>query len=77
MMQQKYVITDNDCIIVFPASMNHSDFKDFNPVRAGFIKIYINSGGLAAACYGESVSLKLKSDPKVDERIANFQLSLL
>lgn len=74
----KYIITADSQIIVFPETMNHSDFKDFNPVRAGFISFGVNSeGNPSCSCYGYSYTLGLKSDPEKDTHIAEIRLSLI
>jgi hypothetical protein len=71
----KYVITKNKEIIVFPTSLKHSDFEEFNPISAGFISIGVNEdNNLTFSCYGESLSLGLKSNPKEDTEIAKRQL---
>ena len=61
-LKQKYVKTKIGNIIVFSEMMQHSEFKKFEPTSAGFISIGIgNDGNPSCTCYGESVSLKLKS----------------
>ncbi len=55
MMDIKYVRTEDDEIIVFSSIMNHSDFRNFNPISAGFISFGINrQGNPTCSCYGES-----------------------
>jgi hypothetical protein len=74
----KYIITHDSQIIVFPVTMQHSDFKHFNPIRAGFISFGVNSeGNPSCSCDGHSYSLGLKSDPEKDTHIAEIRLSLL
>ena len=76
-MRQKYIIFDNELIvyiIVFPDCLQHQNiallFGDYNkPISAGFISLRDNK----AQCYGESVSLKLKSRPE-DSKLAQRQL---
>lgn len=59
-LKQKYVKTKLGNIIVFSELMQHSDFKHFNPVSAGFIAIGIGKdGNPSCQCYGNSVSLGL------------------
>lgn len=72
----KYVITENDYIIVFPGLFNHSDFRHYNPKRAGFISFGVKDGNPTCSCYGESFSLGLKSDPEKDTLIAKRQLNM-
>ena len=70
----KYIKTKDNKIIVFSGLNNHSDFRLFNPVSAGFIDFYNDNGEAKVSCYGESISLGMKSDPKEDTMLANFQL---
>jgi len=54
----KYVrLKEYDEIIIFPMVMEHSKFKNFNPISAGFCYIQKNK----VSCFGESFSLNLKS----------------
>ena len=62
MTQVKYIRTKDNMIIVFGALLKHSDFKNCNPISAGFISIGIgNDKNPDCTCYGESISLELKS----------------
>lgn len=73
----KYIITPEDRIIVFGEVLSHSDFRAYNPIRAGFIQFGVNrSRNTTCSCYGESVTLKLKSDPELDTFLAHIQLGL-
>lgn len=75
MNKVKYIKTDNDEIIVFSELLQHSRFRGFNPVSAGFISIGANGRyDPTIQCYGESVSLGLKSDPEVDTQLAERQI---
>ncbi len=66
MLDKKYVVTrwsgGNETMFIFPGWVKHSKFaKFFGPVlSAGFVDMEIKT------CYGESVSLKIKSNPKID-----------
>lgn len=63
-MTAKYIKTNNNQIIVFPASMYHTDFRHFEPISAGLIAFGVDAeGNPSCTCYGESVGLNLKSDP--------------
>lgn len=73
----KYIITRGGRIIVFPEMFYHSDFKEFDPVRAGFISFRVEEGEPSLSCWGESISLGLKSDPERDTILAKRQLGLL
>jgi len=62
MLKVKYIRTDDDVIIVFCELLQHSEFKRFNPISAGFISFGVNNqGNPSCTCYGESVSLNLQS----------------
>lgn len=77
MSNTKYIKTKGGNIIVFDATMQHSQFKPCNPVSAGFIKFYTDKhGNPNCECYGESVSLGLKSDPEEDTSMARYQLGM-
>ncbi len=57
--------------------MNHSDFKRFDPISAGFISFGINKqGNPTCGCFGESISLNMKSRPEEDTVIAKRQLNM-
>lgn len=61
-MDLKYIKTINRDIIIFPPTLQHKDFIDFQPISAGFLHITTNEeGNPCMKCYGESVSLGLKS----------------
>lgn len=78
-MDAKYVIFDSESYgefpVVFPAMINHSKIADsvvsrypgIKPIRAGHINTLL-------ACYGESVSLKLKSNLKIDTALIRRML---
>lgn len=74
----KYVITKEREIIVFSELMQHSDFKHFQPISAGFISFGVNKeGNPSCNCYGESISLGIKSNPEEDTLMAKRQLNML
>lgn len=63
MEQMKYVrVKDYNSIIIFPQIIQHKEFKEFEPVSAGFC--YVSSEKIT--CFGESISLDLKSN-EVDD----------
>lgn len=71
----KYINVE-DNIIVFPELMQHSQFRNMGPKSAGFIAFGTDKwGNPTCGCYGESVSLGLKSDPK-DTLLAIKQITL-
>lgn len=74
-MRVKYVKTKENVIIVFSELLQHSDFRGFEPVSAGFISIgATDKYEPSCTCYGESISLKLKSDPEIDTELARKQI---
>lgn len=78
MKDVKYIRTKYNEIIIFGEIMQHSDFKLFNPISAGFISFGINEhGNPTCSCYGKSISLQLESIPKMDTMLAKMQLGLL
>lgn len=65
MEKMKYVrLKQFDQIIIFPCVMEHSSFRGMNPITAGFC--YINIQNRRVDCFGESVSLNLKSGDRED-----------
>ena len=69
----KYVVTDynrTNTMFIFPANVYHSKFAKMfgTPISAGFIDIKNKR------CYGQSTSLKLKSNPKVDNILLGILL---
>ena len=69
-MKQKYVrLNQYNEIIIFPEVINHSTFKYLNPISAGFCHIQDRK----VVCFGDSVSLNLKSKEDDSEK-ATFQL---
>jgi len=63
MEKMKYVrIGDYNSIVIFPEIIQHSDFRHLKPKSAGFC--YISEEKVE--CFGESISLGIKSDEKYD-----------
>jgi hypothetical protein len=69
----KYVVFNEELIVFFPPITDHSNVSIANwmgigmkPTSAGFVRF----DGKQFNCYGESRSLKLKSDP-IDTKLAN------
>ena len=74
MLKLKYIIVDGKNVIVFPETLNHSQFKHLNPTSAGFIFFQQDANHVVTCkCYGESVTLNLKSLEK-DSQLATNQL---
>lgn len=61
-MKVKYVKLQSGEVILFPANIEHDTFRNLNPVTAGFCSIENDR----VECFGESYSLKLKSDARQD-----------
>lgn len=70
----KYIRTKDNEIIIFGEIMQHKEFKEFDPISAGFISIGVKGGNPDCTCYGESISLHLKSIPDEDTKLARRQL---
>jgi len=63
MEKMKYVkVGQYNSIIIFPMIIQHSDFRHMNPRTAGFC--YISNDKVE--CFGESISLGLKSNERLD-----------
>ena len=75
-MATKYIKTIDNKIIVFSASFNHSHFRNFEPVTAGFVNFTTDDlGNPTCECYGQSVSLDfMQSNPVEDSKLANIQI---
>ena len=74
-LKQKYIVTKDDVMIVFSELLQHSTFRSFEPVSAGFLSI--NADGKhepTIVCYGESISLGLKSREEEDTQLAKMQI---
>jgi len=68
--KQKYVrLKEYNQIIIFHSIIEHSSFKNMNPISAGFC--YVNDDNVA--CFGESISLGIKS-MKDDSYVATKQI---
>ena len=75
-MEGKYVVTPlmfGETAILFGKAQNHSDFKDMRPVRAGFFRVDTDNG---VSCWGKSTSLKLESEPEMDEMLIRSVLRM-
>lgn len=67
----KYVIIGNAFPIIFHEAIEHAAVAGSNipATSAGFVDIEQSDGKIFAKCYGESISLELKSDPCDSELI--------
>ena len=54
----KYVITQDNQVLMFDESIAHSEFKHRGIKSAGFVQFYYEDE-VKAHCYGKSVSLRL------------------
>jgi hypothetical protein len=71
----KYIKTKGNEIIVFSELQQHSEFRMFEPISAGFISIgAVDKGRPTCQCHGESISLDLKADGEVDTALARKQI---
>lgn len=69
--RQKYVkLKQYNAIIIFPCHIEHSKFKNLEPITAGFCYVHENK----VTCFGNSISLDLESDPEDDSKEATKQL---
>ena len=74
MGKAKYIRTKDNTIIVFSELQLHSEFRLFEPISAGFIIFTIDEDrNPDCVCYGESISLGLKSKED-DTRLAKRQI---
>jgi hypothetical protein len=74
-MATKHIRTSDNQIIVFSEYHQHSEFKHYKPISAGFISFCATGEHeLKCSCYGESVSLGLKSDEAFDTMLAMRQI---
>lgn len=72
-MKTKYIKTKNKEIIMFGEIIQHSSFKNREPLSAGFISFGLDSlGNPTCTCYGYSTSLDLESDEE-DTELARLQ----
>jgi len=83
MKQAKYIILDGYLPVIFSDAMTHWDVAvalkdtcgfDCKPTGAGFVQQ--NEKG-ELTCYGESVSLKIKSNGEKDSKILNEKLGFI
>ena len=74
MAKAKYIRTKDNKIIVFSELQLHSEFKRFEPISAGFIVFSTDDDeNPDCLCYGESISLDLKSKED-DTQLAKRQI---
>lgn len=71
MEKMKYIkVGHYNSIVIFPPIIEHDTFKHLNPISAGFC--YISEKKVD--CFGESISLGLKSNEVEDSREATKQI---
>jgi hypothetical protein len=74
----KYIVIDREKVAVFSDLFTHSEFKPMgNITSAGFVVIGEDHGKCDTTCtiWGESVSLGVKSDQELDEKLINRMLT--
>lgn len=61
-----------EAIIIFPQAMIHKEMaRGFHEVHsAGFVSLFDDDGTPSVKCWGESESLKVKSRPEIDSKLA-------
>jgi hypothetical protein len=72
--EMKYVIDKNNCPFLFSIATQHSEIGNERSLSAGFCRIRLENHKFTAECYGESVSLKKKSNPG-DESIIELMFN--
>lgn len=68
--QKKYIL--NYCtkhFVIFSEEVSHDQENGLFGTSAGFCKFYIEDGKIGVECFGESVSLMLKSNQEIDSEI--------
>ncbi len=71
--KQKYIrLKRFGSIIIFPAAIEHSEFRHMDVISAGFC--YVNAHKERVDCFGESVGLELKANVKDDTMQATKQI---
>lgn len=61
-MVAKYICTAEGEIFVFSSTVSHSTFIDNDVTSAGFVRFMISdTGNIDCECFGESLSLNVKS----------------
>jgi hypothetical protein len=81
MYEAKYVIVEGSGII-FSAAIQHKDMVGYNEKceGAGFVRFVVEKDSygddiIVAQCYGESISLGIKSRPEKDSKILTRQIT--
>lgn len=71
----KYIIIDGVIPIVFSEAQLHTEFKLFGEITsAGKCRFVLDDGTVKARCFGNSIGLKIKSNPEHDEKVINRNL---
>ena len=79
MYTAKYVLVEGSAIVFSPA-IQHKDMIGYNQKceGAGFVTFHYKEGDddhIYAKCYGESISLGIKSRPEEDSKIVTRQIT--
>jgi len=76
----KYVVFDQEHIVIFDPAQIHAEVARRirgEPTSAGFIQVGAQEiGRPVVTCYGRSESLRVESDPKLDEILARRALGM-
>jgi len=71
-MKIKYIVIDFIAPVLMSIASQHSDFGRYKKVTsAGFCSVdqNVDTGKFEVHCWGESISLNIKSDPEHDARV--------
>lgn len=68
----KYVRIAGDKIIIFPMTIQHTEFRQLHPITAGLCSI--DAEKKRVICSGASLTLNLPSDEETDSNLATLQL---
>ena len=73
MKRNKYIIINDVFPILFTEAQQHIDIgRKLNVTSAGFFRTSILEGKIKVHCYGESISLGIKSQPDDSYFIEKF-----
>lgn len=72
----KYIVYRDDdnllSFLIFPPIRMHREFSEYHPISAGFVRLVTKADGTPQyECFGESISLELKSNPLRDSNLLN------
>lgn len=81
MEQGKYIVLNGENLIAFDVTLSHAEvakaFGVDHITSAGFISVFADANNnVVASCYGGSVTLKIRSNPDTDTRLARYALGI-